>query len=187
MFTMGDEVRRTQHGNNNAYVQDNALNWLDWSLPGKHADMFRFVKLITARRSLRDTDPERKRMSLTELISQAIIKWHGVKPNQPDWTEHSHSIALSVYVKKESILAYFIFNAYWRPLEFELPTMAMNRKYSWKRWIDTFLDPPEDIVPWQESPFFTENTYRAGPRSVVVLWTSLDIEQQNALALNVAT
>ncbi len=49
MFLMGDEVRRTQHGNNNAYCQDNESNWFDWSLVKKHADVCRFVKLLIAR------------------------------------------------------------------------------------------------------------------------------------------
>jgi isoamylase len=46
---MGDEVRRTQYGNNNAYYQDNESNWFDWSLVKKHADVCRFVKLLNAR------------------------------------------------------------------------------------------------------------------------------------------
>src|SRR5271169_1731599 len=50
MISMGDEVRRTQHGNNNAYCQDNETSWLDWSLPEKHADLLRFVKLFIQRR-----------------------------------------------------------------------------------------------------------------------------------------
>jgi len=175
MFTMGDEVRRTQHGNNNAYCDDSTLNWFDWSLLETHADIFRFVKLLTARRLLRDTGPERRRMSLTQLIGEGMKSWHGVKLNQPDWSEHSHSIAFSAELKKEAVLVYFIFNTYWEPLEFELPPTVMNRKYSWRRWVDTFLDPPEDIVPWQEAPFTTECTYRAGPRSVVVLWAGLEL------------
>src|SRR5246127_1627376 len=52
MFLMGDEVRRTQHGNNNAYCQDNESNWFDWSLLTRHADIHRFVKLLMARRIL---------------------------------------------------------------------------------------------------------------------------------------
>ena len=180
MFTMGDEVRRTQHGNNNAYCQDNALNWFDWSLLRKHADVLRFVKLLMARRLLRDTGPERRRISLTQLISQGTKSWHGVKLNQPDWTEHSHSIAFSVELKKDALLGYFIFDAYWPPLEFELPPTANDRKYSWRRWIDTVLEPPGDIVPWQEAPLLTQRSYRAGPRSVVVLWARRDIERHRS-------
>src|SRR4030095_1576278 len=59
MFLMGDEVRRTQQGNNNAYCQDNEGNWFDWSLLVKHEDVHRFVKLLIARRTLRDSGAER--------------------------------------------------------------------------------------------------------------------------------
>ena len=71
MFLMGDEVRRTQFGNNNAYCQDSEVNWFDWSLLEKHADIHRFVKLLIARRLLRYSGAERQRTSLTELIAKA--------------------------------------------------------------------------------------------------------------------
>src|SRR6202008_4137071 len=55
MIGMGDEVRRTQQGNNNAYCQDNETSWFDWTLVAKHADVHRFVTLLSARRLLRDS------------------------------------------------------------------------------------------------------------------------------------
>ena len=85
MIVMGDEVRRTQYGNNNAYCQDNETSWFDWTLLEKHADLHRFVKLLIARRLLRDMDAERDRSSLTELLRKPRKAWHGVKLNQPDW------------------------------------------------------------------------------------------------------
>jgi isoamylase len=173
MFLMGDEVRRTQHGNNNSYCQDNEANWFDWSLLVKHADVHRFVKLLIARRSLRDTVPERQRMTLIQLIREGIKGWHGVRLNQPDWSDHSHSVALSVELPKEALLVHFIFNAYWEPLDFELPRIGAGKQNLWRRWIDTLREAPEDIVPWQEAPTIPESTYRAGPRSVIVLWASL--------------
>ena len=140
MFVMGDEVRRTQRGNNNAYCQDDEANWFDWSLLTKHVDVHRFVKLLIARRLLRDADPERRRMTLTQLISGAIKNWHGVKLNQPDWSDQSHSVAFSAELKREGLLVYFIFNAYWAHLEFELPQPEQSERVSWRRWIDTFLE-----------------------------------------------
>ena len=65
MILMGDEVRRTQGGNNNAYCHDNEANWFDWTLVEKHADVHRFVSLLLARRQLRDQTHERQRVSLT--------------------------------------------------------------------------------------------------------------------------
>ena len=174
MFLMGDEVRRTQYGNNNAYCQDNEGNWFDWSQVVKQADVHRFVKLLIARRLLRDTLPERERRTLTELIGGATKSWHGVKLNQPDWSHHSHSIALSAELRRDGLVVYFLFNAYWEPLEFQLPPIDDEEKsVPWRRWIDTFLDPPQDIVPWQNASIVAAPTYRAGPRSVVVFWSTV--------------
>ncbi len=61
MILMGDEVRRTQHGNNNAYCQDNETSWFDWTLVAKHADVHRFVRLLNAQRLLRDAGAGRSR------------------------------------------------------------------------------------------------------------------------------
>ena len=95
MILMGDEVRRTQRGNNNAYCHDNETNWFDWTLVAKHADVHRFVTLLNARRILRDVEHERQRISLAQLIRQANKSWHGVKLGQPDWSQQSHSIAFT--------------------------------------------------------------------------------------------
>jgi isoamylase len=178
MFLMGDEVRRTQHGNNNPYCQDNEWNWFDWSMVSKHADMLRFVKLLIARRLLRDSGPERQRKTLHQLISDGIKGWHGVKLNEPDWSDHSHSVALSVELPKEGLLVHFIFNAYWEHLHFALPQVGGEMRAPWRRWIDTFRDSPHDIVKWQAATPIPDDTYQAGPRSVVVLWAGLRDEVQ---------
>ena len=85
MILMGDEMRRTQSGNNNAYCQDNEISWLDWTLLSKHADVHRFVRLLIARRLLRGIEHERRRISLNQFLRDAKHAWHGVKLNQPDW------------------------------------------------------------------------------------------------------
>jgi glycogen operon protein len=174
MFVMGDEVRRTQHGNNNAYCEDNETTWFDWSLLIRYPDVHRFVKLLAARRLLRGTDARRHQMTLAQLISGGLKGWHGIKLHEPDWSEHSHSIALNVELPSERLLVYCIFTSYWEPLEFELPSVDNGEKRLWRRWIDTSLDSPQDIVEWQTAPPVPSRTYRAGPRSVVVLWASLD-------------
>jgi glycogen operon protein len=171
MITMGDEVRRTQHGNNNAYCHNDGSVWFDWTSLEEHADVHRFMKVLIQRRLLRDTGPERQRMSLAQLLSRGIKSWHGVKLDQPDWSDWSHSLALSVELHEKDLSFYFIFNAFWEQLEFELPAIA-NDKASWHRWIDTSLDSPQDIVEWQSAPAHLSRTYQTGPRSVVVLWTS---------------
>jgi glycogen operon protein len=166
MILMGDEVRHSQGGNNNAYCHDNEISWLDWSLVEKHADVHRFVRLLIARRLLRTVEYERHRTSLNALIAQANKAWHGVRLNQPDWGDHSRSVALSARMRKEEMLFHLILNAYWEPLDFELPRPESG---TWRRWVDTSLDSPDDIVPWQEAPAVPADTYRAGARSVVLL------------------
>jgi len=170
MISMGDEVRRTQEGNNNAYCQDNETSWFDWTLVAKHADMHRFVRLLNVQRVLRDEEPERQRLSLNQLLRKAKKAWHGVKLGQPDWGESSHSLAFSVEAPKEKLLFHLILNAYWEPLDFELPQAGDGNQDSWRRWIDTSLDSPQDIVEWPSAPPVPGRSYRAGPRSVVVLF-----------------
>ena len=170
MILMGDEVRRTQLGNNNAYCHDNEHNWFDWTLLTTHADVHRFVTLLIARRLLRDVEHERQRLTLNQLLRQAKRSWHGVKLDQPDWGDCSHSIAFGAEMRKENMIFHLILNAYWGPLDFELPPVDNGRENPWHRWIDTALDAPYDIVEWQKAPSIPGYTYRAEARSVVVLY-----------------
>jgi glycogen operon protein len=172
MILMGDEVRRTQQGNNNAYCHDAQWNWLDWTLVRKHADVHRFVTLLNERRLLRDTSHERRRVSLVQLIQQADKEWHGVRLRQPDWGNDSHTIVFTVRLKREQMRAHFILNAYWEALDFELPSANEMGAGSWCRWVDTALDSPEDIVPWRDASPHSGRTYRAQARSVVLLLAS---------------
>ncbi len=169
MILMGDEVRHTQGGNNNAYCQDNDISWFDWTRVTKYADVHRFVQLLIARRLLRDVEPERGRVSLNTMIQQANKAWHGVKLHQPDWGDGSHCVAFGAELRNEGLLFHLILNAYWEPLDFELPKLDDGR--AWRRWIDTSLDTPQDIVPWQEAPAIPNDAYRAGARSVVMLFS----------------
>jgi glycogen operon protein len=168
MFVMGDEVRRSQRGNNNAYCQDNDTSWFDWKLLSKHADVLRFVKLLIERRMLRDVDHERRRVSLRQVLREQKHAWHGVKLNQPDWSPFSHSLAIGGELKSEGVMVDIIFNAYWEALDFELPILRDGTQ-SWRRWIDTALDPPNEICEWGAEKPVLGTTYRAGARSVVVL------------------
>jgi isoamylase len=170
MILMGDEARRTQGGNNNAYCQDNETSWFDWTLLAKHADVHRFVAQLSARRILRDPDHEGQRVCLNHLVRDLNLSWHGVKLNQPDWSESSHSIALTFEIRREKIVVHVIFNAYWEALDFELPRVHKTSEKPWRRWIDTALDSPRDIVPWETAESVPGYSYRAEARSVIVLF-----------------
>ena len=172
MILMGDEVRRSQQGNNNSYCHDNETNWLDWTLSKKHADVHRFVSLLNARRATRNLDPNGT-LTLVELLQTAQREWHGTRLNQPDWSDCSHSLALSAELPHQGLIIHWILNAYWEPLDFELPPVDGGGEGPWRRWIDTTLDSPEDIVDWQTAVGVPGFTYRAGPRSVVMLYADL--------------
>ena len=87
----------------------------------KHSDVHRFLRLLIDRRRLRSPDAEQHHLSLNQLLARALKTWHGVKIGQPDWSSSSHSIALSAHLPHENVITHLIFNAYWEPLEFELP------------------------------------------------------------------
>src|SRR5262249_17758485 len=113
MILMGDELRRTQNGNNNAYLADDETSWVDWSFLEKHRDIHRFTSLLIARRLLRDVEPEEQRLNLNELLRKTEPAWHGTRLNQPDWTTGSHSLALGAELRREKLQMHVIWNAYW--------------------------------------------------------------------------
>jgi glycogen operon protein len=170
MLLMGDEVRRTQLGNNNAYCQDDETSWFDWTLLTKHADVHRFVILLNSRRVLRDPEPERQRVNLCQLLRGVNLVWHGVRLNQPDWSEHSHTIAFTAELRRERLLFHVILNAYWQALDFELPPLDNAAENPWRRWIDTALDSPHDILEWAKAEPIHGYNYRADSRSMVMLY-----------------
>ena len=173
MVLMGDEVRRTQRGNNNAYCQDDETSWFDWGLLEKHADVHRFLKLLIARRLMRDTAAEQERKNLDQFLFEANKTWHGVKVGQADWSPSSHSLALSAELPKEKLMFYIAFNSYWEDLEFELPLLEQGTSSPWRRWIDTSLDSPDDIVEWSTARPVEGSAYLLASRSVVVLFANL--------------
>jgi isoamylase len=170
---MGDEVRRTQRGNNNAYCQDSDISWFDWSLLKRHGDIHRFVKALNRFRQRRDIVLEGTALSLNQLLRRARIEWHGVALKCPDWSDHSHSLAFTLRSLRGRFLFHGMLNAYWEALTFELPPVPAERQQGWRRCIDTALDSPDDICPWETAPVVTQATYVAQPRSVVLLALAL--------------
>jgi len=175
MLLMGDEVRRTQQGNNNAYCQDNDISWFDWRLLERHADLHRFVKTLNSFRRRRDVVGVAT-LTLNELLNRARLEWHGLKLNQPDWSEHSRSLAFTLRSLASRFLLHGILNAYWESLTFELPPVPPGSGEEWRRCIDTALESPDDIQPWQSAPSVRQATYDVQPRSVVLLALALPRE-----------
>ena len=166
MLTMGDEIRRTQLGNNNAYCQDSELSWFDWSAVERHADLLRFCGgLIAARRAARALLDTPVDVTLAELIKRSRVELHGTRLGKPDTGDTSRSIAIAFW--GEHLVLHLILNAYWEPLTFELPAPAGH--LAWHRVVDTTLPSPDDLASAVDAAVVDADTYTAGPRSVVVL------------------
>ncbi|HSE42642.1 MAG TPA: glycogen debranching protein GlgX [Acidobacteriota bacterium] len=168
MLLAGDEFRRTQSGNNNAYCQDNEISWIDWTLLQKERDLFRFFREMIRFRKAHFT-LKRRDYFFGERDSRgwSEINWHGIQLGKPDWGFDSHSLAftLSGFGKDNDIHA--LINAWREPLEFELP--VLSSKQNWYRSIDTFLATPHDISEEGNEERVTAMSYKVEPFSVVVL------------------
>ncbi len=167
MLLMGDEVRRTQLGNNNAYCQDNEISWFDWTLLDRHADMHRFVKRLIRLRLNLDIFVADHGLCLTDLLERADIQWHGLKLNRPDWGHDSHSVSFTVRGRR--FLFHVILNAYWEPLTFQLMSLNRARNGYWRRIIDTYLEAPDDFREMADAPVVAAKSYTVQPHSLVVL------------------
>ena len=167
MLLMGDEIRHTQFGNNNAYCQDNELSWFDWSLIDKHSGLLRFVKKLIQFTQELEIFAVEQFLQVNKVSHQPYIIWHGQRLQQPDWSEDSHSLAFSLHHPYSEEHLYVILNAYWKPLEFELPSLKLGN--SWHRIIDTALPSPDDFSDIMTATKIYGDRYLAAPRSSVVL------------------
>ncbi len=174
LILMGDEVRRTQRGNNNAYCQDNEISWFDWELLDKHADIFRFAKMMIASR-LHYGEGRSEADTLPELLKSLGIEFHGITGGEPDEGVTSHTLAMLRQTFSGREWIYLMANAYWEPLHFVLPRVGAPAgeatEKEWQLWIDTTCPSPDDIHSWDQMPPVTGTSYRVGPRSVAALVT----------------
>lgn len=134
MFFMGDEVARSQKGNNNAYSQDNPIGWMDWDLVEKNADLLEFVQRLIAVRKEYLILNNRKYWSTIHRENVPYINFHGVKLYQPDYSPKSHSLSCEMVDKQAGEHLFLIMNMYWEKLDFELP------KEKWYKVFDTESD-----------------------------------------------
>ncbi|HSD65097.1 MAG TPA: glycogen debranching protein GlgX [Vicinamibacteria bacterium] len=164
MIQAGDEFGRTQRGNNNAYCQDNETSWVDWSLLGRNADLFRFTQRLVR---FRKAHPSLRRRTFFEDEPRPLVAWHGARLGKPDWTGESRTLGMHLLAANGDEPIYVITNAHWEARAFDLPKPWPGSV--WRRFVDTSLPPGEDAVePGAEAPV-APGRYPAGPRSVVVL------------------
>jgi glycogen operon protein len=167
MLLMGDEVRQTQEGNNNAYCQDNELTWFDWDLAQRHTGLRRFTtELIRFRlhftSGLLDEDKP-----LAQVLREARFTWHGAELDRPDWSPNARTLAVTISAADNSRQAHLLCNTGWDACDFALPALPRGKK--WRRILDTNLAPPEDIFQPKQAPVIQSKRYLAAPWSVVLL------------------
>jgi glycogen operon protein len=147
MLLMGDEVRRSQGGNNNTWCQNNPLGWMHWNPDADDRALMVFLKrLISLRQTLAPLlNPENPLASGPPSGPRdsglAWREWHGVDLYKPDWASWSHSLAWSLSDLGRGPLLWCGMNAYYQPMTFSLPLAPTG----WLRVIDTGLPSPEDL------------------------------------------
>jgi glycogen operon protein len=168
MILMGDELRRTQNGNNNAYCQDNKTSWIDWALLSPNHELQTFVKQLIAFVKNKEIFKLEKILTTKEVVSGPHLIWHGTKPYHADWNDYSRSLAFSLAYPEYKEYLYVIMNSYWKGLTFELS--KLKNEAGWHPVIDTSRSFPDDFMPLENSKPLKENLYKAASRSMVVFW-----------------
>lgn len=166
MLLMGDENRRSQAGNNNAYCQNNEISWFDWNLLHKNQEIFDFTKaLIQFTKSIHlFHEPG---IFLNEFDEhRSYVTWHGVKLGKPDWNDNSHSLALTLCHPDQGEKLHIIFNSFWGNLDFELPPLEHGAR--WHRILDTSVS-NRSILPIEQSEEIEAQSYSVKARSAVIL------------------
>jgi isoamylase len=166
MLLAGDEMARTQGGNNNAWCQDNATSWLDWTRLAANRELFDFFRNLIA---------FRKRYSLLrprhfegEESGERRLTWHGSRLHHPDWSADSHALGMHLQGAPEEAEVYLIASAALDDADFDLPGPDPQRP--WRRFVDTTLaDGRASCPPGEEAPLPGQTHYRVRGRSVVVL------------------
>ncbi|KYC40880.1 glycogen debranching enzyme [Scytonema hofmannii PCC 7110] len=170
MIVAGDEVRRTQKGNNNAYCQDNEISWFDWNLVEKNADIFRFFKLMIDFRSCYCHPGLRRSYFFNGEVNErglADISWHGCKLFSPGWHDpYARVLAYTLGGFDGNADIHVMLNMYWEDIEFEIPSLQDRR---WYKVVDTAEPSPMDVVERGKETMVSGDVCVVKNRSIVVL------------------
>jgi len=170
MLLAGDEILRSQHGNNNAFCQDNALSWMDWQLTGDALDMLRFVREMIALRKRHASLRRRRFLTGRPANGQTHpdVAWHGERLDAPAWHDPGArfvAFTLAGQTPDEPML-HIVFNMHDDARDVALPA---SDDRCWHRIVDTAAESPQDIVPHVETAQTERGQCRVEGRSVVVL------------------
>ena len=156
MLLGGDEFRRTQGGNNNAYCQDNETSWYDWSCLEKHKEIFRFTRGIIAFRRAHPI------LSEERFYTDAEIHWFGPQGGLPNWANPKQKQFACLIHEDEQRALCLMFNAGADAVDFGLPSVLPGVR--WHLAADTCREAPQDLFAAGEEPLWEDpHTYRLTP------------------------
>jgi len=162
MLLGGDEFRRTQGGNNNAYCQDNETSWHDWSLVDRHREIYRFTRGMIAFRRAHPV------LSEARFYTDAEIHWFSPQGWLPNWADPQGRQLACLIREDEYCALLLMFNAGTQAVDFRLPPMPPAAR--WYLIVDTSCAAPKDLFAEGEEPLWEgPQTYHLGPRSSVIL------------------
>ena len=170
MMLGGDEFRRTQHGNNNAYCQDNELSWIDWSLAEKNSGLVHFTSGLI---KLRKKHSIFRRISFFRDMKYergAIpeISWYDMNAKVPDWNHAGRFLAFQLNGLEVDNDFYIATNMDIYDLTVTLPTLPNDKK--WYRVADTSYDSPDDMAEeGKEEVISAQNRYVLVAGSTAIL------------------
>ncbi|MGF1568180.1 MAG: glycogen debranching protein GlgX [Nodosilinea sp.] len=168
MLLMGDEVRRSQQGNNNAYCQNNEVSWFNWDAVEKEHHLVRFTQgLIHVIQNLKVFRIEHLLRVTQTWSHEPHIIWHGLQLGQPDWSDQSRVLAFTLRYPDAGEQIHVMLNAYWEPLVFDLPPLDAHER--WHRIVDTAVEAPRDFSYPEDSLAVEGYQYPVSSRSSVVL------------------
>ena len=161
MLLGGDEFRRTQGGNNNAYCQDNETSWIDWNKLGQHQEIYRFAQGMIAFRLAHPV------LSTEQFYKAAEIQWFEQHGGSPGWTPEERHFGCLIHEADQHALC-LLFNAGNVEVDFHLPSPPPTAR--WRLAVDTFAETPHDLFPAGEELLLKyPQTYLVKPRSSVIL------------------
>ena len=177
MLLGGDEIRRTQNGNNNAYCQDNEISWYKWSDLEKNKDIFEFTRKVIKFRLSHPAFMRPEFFSGRDGQYNAIpdITWFNEQGLPPDWSRGENYIALRLDGSKADVIAdrddndfFIMFNASPCDITFHVCSAPRNKK--WYRAVDTSYPSPVDILESGKEEYLkNQNVYVVPSKSVAVL------------------
>ena len=176
MILMGDEVGRTQMGNNNTYCQDNELNWFNWEQQETNADLYNFTRRMIHFRRQHPVLRSQVFFQYWDSVGSGFpdISFHGTQAWNVDRSPSSRAFAFMLdgphakqgIVKDNTI--YVAMNMFWEGLHFELPGMPAGK--NWYLFANTDIVAPNDIYePGTEELLDNQSSFLVGARSVVIL------------------